>query len=470
MRRHAGIYLGSYGFSLLGKGIAGVIMPLLVLERTGDVLAAGLLATVTTAVSAVVGIFGGLLVDRVDRRRISIAGDLFSALSLTALPIVDAVWGLNLTWFLTLAVIGALFRVPGMTAHETLLPAMVRLGSGRKGALDRLVAIRETMSNVLLLAGPGVGGLFIGLFGLNPTLLLATAGTSLLAAAMTTVIDPRAGVIVRPAANTAEPAPARGAIRGAVHDLLAGWRFLGRSGIVLGTTLISSALVAAISSLQTTLMPAYFTSENLPALAGLTLSALAAGSIVGSLIFTTARGRVSRRTWFVIGMLGTLVGFAALGTMFSPWVVFGAAAFIGLTNAPVSAVLGILTIEATPDELRGRILGAQNALVLGAPALVTAPIAAIAAGVGLPAAGIVLAAITGITALIALVIPVFRSLDDVRAEDEPAVVDADPMEVAQAALNPPMVPSSVPEEPAAQEPSAEEQPGSSATEPAGAVR
>jgi hypothetical protein len=49
MRRSATVYFASYGLSLLGKGIASVVMPLLVLERTGDVLAAGVLAAVATA-------------------------------------------------------------------------------------------------------------------------------------------------------------------------------------------------------------------------------------------------------------------------------------------------------------------------------------------------------------------------------------------------------------------------------------
>ncbi|MBB5157346.1 hypothetical protein [Saccharopolyspora phatthalungensis] len=40
VRRSAGVYLGFYGFPLLGKGITTVVMPLLLLDRTGDVLTA----------------------------------------------------------------------------------------------------------------------------------------------------------------------------------------------------------------------------------------------------------------------------------------------------------------------------------------------------------------------------------------------------------------------------------------------
>lgn len=132
------------------------------------------------------------------------------------------------------------------------------------------------------------------------------------------------------------------------------------------------------------------------------------------------------RIWFVIGMTGTLVGFAAVGSMASPWLVLGGAALVGLTNAPASAVLGVLSVEATPDAMRGRVLGAQNTIMLAAPALTSAPLAAVAATTGLPVAGAVLAGLAGVTALLALAlagVPLARRpavTAFVPAVDEPA--------------------------------------------------
>lgn len=201
-------------------------------------------------------------------------------------------------------------------------------------------------------------------------------------------------------------------MRRAVTDLVVSWRFLARNRLVLGATLVGATLVAVLGSLQSTLMPAYFTAEDLPALTGLTLSAIAGGGLGGSALYAVTAGRVRRRTWFVIGMVGTLVGFVAVGSMASPWLVLAGAALVGLTHAPAAAVLGILTIEATPDAMRGRVLGAQNTVMLSAPALTSAPLAAVAATAGLPAAGAVIAALAGITAIVALTTPAFRSLDN----------------------------------------------------------
>ena len=423
----ATLYLASYGLSLLGAGMASVLMPLLVLDRTGDVLAAGVLATVATGTAALVGILGGVVVDHLDRRVVSAASSAAAAFSVAALPLVDSVWGLSLPWFLTFAALGAVLRVPGTTAHEALLPAMARLqgrraAAGRRPALDRLLGIRETLATVLLLVGPGLGGLAVALFGITPKLLLLTAATSLAGAGLTLLIDSRAGRVSPPRRLADDE---RGPVVRAAAEIATGWRFLGRQRAVLGATLVSASFIAIISALQSTLMPAYFTSEGLPALTGLTLSAFAAGSLVGSTLFVTVSS-VRRRTWFVVGMLGSLVGFAALGTLASPWVVLGAAALVGLTNAPAGAVLGILTIEATPDVARGRVLGTQNAILLGAPALTGAPLGALAAGAGLPVAAAALAALAAVTAVVALCARVFRDL----GPPDDAVPSRHPIEAA----------------------------------------
>ncbi len=60
LRHSHAVHLAAHGPSLLGKGVASVVMPLLVLDRTGDVLAAGVLATVATAASATAGLVSGL--------------------------------------------------------------------------------------------------------------------------------------------------------------------------------------------------------------------------------------------------------------------------------------------------------------------------------------------------------------------------------------------------------------------------
>ncbi|MGO1306699.1 MAG: MFS transporter [Microbacterium gubbeenense] len=415
MSRNTFVYLGSYSLSLLGNGIASVLFPLLVLAKTGDILAAGILASVTAGVAAVVGVLAGVLVDRVNRRTVSIISDVLSAGSVAALPVVDALWGLNLTWFIVLGVIGAFGDMPGMTARETMLPRVALLGGGKPGALDRLVGVRESLSAVLMLIGPGVGGLLVYLLGVSSAALFITAGTSLAAAVLSFAISPRAGEIESTVVAGAEHS---GGVRRLFADLVAGWRFLLGSRLVLGATIVTGVFIAVLAALQATVLPAYFSREQLPELSGFAVTGIALGSLVGAGVYTAMIGRTSRRAWFVIGIVGSMIGFVALGTLGAPWMVIVAAVLIGLTNAPMSAVLGVATIEATPDRMRGRVLGAQNALMLAAPALTSAPIAAVASGFGLTAAGIGIAVLMAVTGVIALVAPAFRGLDTIEPSNE----------------------------------------------------
>ena len=63
----AWLYLTSAGLSLLGNGVATVVWPWLVLERTGNPAAAGLVATAIAIPSLLFAILGGQLSDTVGR-------------------------------------------------------------------------------------------------------------------------------------------------------------------------------------------------------------------------------------------------------------------------------------------------------------------------------------------------------------------------------------------------------------------
>lgn len=431
MTRHTLAYFGAYSLSLLGNGIASVLFPLLVLAKTGDVLAAGIVATATTGVGAVVGVFAGVVVDRFNRRTVSVVSDVLSAASVAALPIVDALWGLHLTWFIVLGVIGAFGDVPGLTARESLLPRLVARQRSAPHALDRLVGIREGVSGVLLIAGPGLGGLIVWLFGVSATAMWVTAATSLAAAIVSLTLPRDIGAIdtidtdIDTGPASARPATATGPAR-VVRDLLDGWKFLFGHRLVLGATLVSALSVAVLTALQVVILPAYFTDVDLPGLTGLVIFGIALGSIVGAGLYSATIGRVSRRTWFVVAVCGSAIGFLALGSLAAPWVVLIATVWIGLTNGPFSALIGVVTIEAIPDRLRGRVLGAQNAVLLAAPALLVTPIAAFAAGFGLAAAGLAVGALVTVVMLAALVSPAFRGLDAPAQDRLPVAFDATP--------------------------------------------
>lgn len=376
MRFITGAYLSSYALSLLGNSIAGVALPLIVLQATGSALGAGTVAAATAVPAVIAGLLMGVVIDRINRRTSSVVTDLISAAAVAALPIVDAITGLSLGWFILFGIIGAVGDVPGMTAREALLPAVLR----RSGdSAERIVGIREGIAGVTILIGPAIAGTLMVLLE-GSTVLWITAATSLLAALVTLLIPHETGVIVAD-----ERAPlAAGSVWRQLHE---GWLSLLRNRLLLSLTVIGLASIAVLGSLQGLVLPLYFTVIGEPGLFGFVLSALALGTLVGAAVYAVLATRLGRRAWLLLSAAGITGGIALMAALPSPWLVFAGAFLVGLFSGLINSLVGVLTIERIPEALRGRILSTQNALMM-----VAAPAAILLAGAVAEFAGVGVAA------------------------------------------------------------------------------
>lgn len=347
-------YLGSHVLSLLGNGIAAVALPLIVLQITGSPLGMGIIAASTAVPAVLIGLVAGVVLDRWNRRTVSVASDLISAAAVAALPLVDLLWGLDLAWFVVLGIVGAFGDVPGGTAREVLVAAVVR----RTGVpLTRLVGIRQTLTSAALIVGPALAGTLVALVG--PTgVFLVTAATSASAALLTLVI---------PAAD-GRPQPTSGAPESPWRQVIGGFVVLRHSRFLVATIVLILGLATVAGGLQGLVLPLHFSIIERPELLGLVLTAMSAGMLVGAVVFSVLAERVRRGTWLLVGFALLTVGFASLASLASLAVIFAAAALVGISNALLGAVLGVLLVERTPDHARGRVLALQNtALQLAAP-------------------------------------------------------------------------------------------------------
>src|SRR5690606_6440430 len=132
-----------------------LVLPYLVLLRTGDPAAAGIVAATSAVPGFVAAVAGGALVDRIGRRRMSIIADVGSAASIALLALVDATLGLSLGWFIALGLLGALFDVPGMTARDAMLGRVAQVSNV---PLERLAGIKRAGYGLAFLVGPAAAG------------------------------------------------------------------------------------------------------------------------------------------------------------------------------------------------------------------------------------------------------------------------------------------------------------------------
>lgn len=407
-------YLASYLLSLLGNSIAGVALPLIVLQVTGSALGAGAVAAATAIPAVLAGLLMGVVIDRINRRTSSVVTDLVSAGAVAALPLIDMLSGLSLGWFILFGVIGSLGDVPGMTARDALLPAIVRHGGI---AAERLMGIREALGAVALLLGPAAAGTLMVLFD-GSTVLWITATTSLMAALLTLLIPHRIGAVVTAdgeAAPTAETA---------WTQLRDGWRVLFRSPFLLVTTALSLVSVIVLASLQGLILPVYFTLVEQPGMLGFVLTALAGGMLVGGVVYAVAGSRGRRRAWFLAGLIGSTLGFSVIAALSSVWVVFAGAFIVGLASGLFGSLIGVLMIERIPEHMRGRIMGTQNAIMTAAPPVGIVAAAALTEYADVNVAAVALASVWLIALVLGLSARSLRTLEPETENDETAVVSS----------------------------------------------
>ena len=409
------LYLSSYALSLLGNSIAAIVFPLLVLQLTGSLLSTGILVATTALPAFLAGLFAGVVIDRVNRRTSSVVADLISAASIAALPVVDLITGLDLGWFILFGILGAFGDVPGMTAREAMLPAILRHSTL---TAERLIGIRESLAALVIIVGPAAAGTLMVLFE-GSTVLWITAATSL-AAALLTLLIPR-GVGALP------PAPGQpdAAARSAWADLLAGWRVLFRKNRALrALTLLSLAMVAVLTALQGMLLPAHFTVIDQPGLLGFVLSTIAAGTLVGGGLYAVFGARGRRRSWFGTGLIGTVVGIGVVAVLPALPVLYGGAFLFGFSSGLFGSLIGVLMLEGIPERMRGRILGTQNSLMMIAAPIGMVAVALAGEQFGLRTTGIGVAAVWLVAAVVALIAPALRTLEAPATESaEGSLVD-----------------------------------------------
>ena len=393
-------YLLADGLSLLGNSVAAVALPLLMLARTGDAAATGAVAAACALPMLLAAVVGGLVVDRFGRRRTSVAADLASATAVAALPLVDAAGGLTVTAFVLLGVAGALADIPGMTAREALGPD---IAAATGTPLERLAGMREGIGGTVLIVGPTLAGGLIALVDPS-TVLWLTASCSLLAALVTMTLPDGVG---------GPTATGRG---GSVAEIREGFAVLRGDRILRALTVITVAGVAVLGPLQGLLLQAHLLAVGFPAGAGLVITAMALGSLVGAGLYAAFGATWPRRRVLVWSTVVTAFGIAGMGALPPVPVLLAAAALAGLGSGPLPALVFVLTSERIPEAVRGRVLGLQTAgiMVAGPAGLLVAGFLIEGAGVA-TTGGLVIAAWIAVSVL-ALVSPALRNLEAVRAD------------------------------------------------------
>jgi MFS family permease len=382
----------------LGNSIVMITIPWLILEETGSPAFAGLVAAISALPGLLISPIGGWLVDHIGRRTVSIGADLLSAVAVVAFPIVALTSGLTSSTIFIIAVIGAIFDPAGYTARKTLLADVAKASDIK---LDRLNGIHEGFMGVSWILGPAIGAALISNVGAVNSFWVA--GGLFIFAALT-IAFLRVGNLGKEARDLAEKMGEK-----SDRSLRVGFQVLWSDKLLRTLTIAILVIAAVYLPTETLVLPAYFEEQNNPAGLGIVISALAAGSTIGSFGYGWISARMSRKNLVRATLIGTAVSIIPMALL-PPLPLFLLAAFLlGLSWGPFNPLETSLIQQRVPADQQGRVFGVQTAVFYAAP-----PLGMVLAGLsvesyGVSATYIVLAAILTVTAILALLTKSLRS-------------------------------------------------------------
>ncbi len=378
-------YVAGQSVSLIGTWMQMTAQSWLVYTLTRSSTDLGLVIALQTLPVLLLAPYGGVVADRVDKRRLMVI--LQSAMGVQALilGLLTLSGGIRFWEIGVLAVLLGLNNAFENPARQSFMLEMVGAGN-----LRNAVSLNSVMVNVARSIGPAVAGVLIATVG-EGVCFLANAASFAAVVASLLSMD-------RAALRPSPPAPrARGQLR-------EGLRYIRRTP-QLAVPLLMMALVGTV---------AYEFQVSLPVMAkqglhagavgfGFMTAAMGVGAVAGGLL-VAARGRIGLRTLVLAATgFGAALAFAALAPSLAAELV--ALALVGWASITFMATgNSTLQLNAAPS-MRGRVMSLwfvafQGTTPIGGPLIGwVIAVGGARAGLGAGAISCLLAALLGTLAL-----------------------------------------------------------------------
>ena len=343
--RHSGFrrfWMGMVA-AVLGFQIMTVAQGWLIYDLTDSKMALGYVGLAAGLPAIVLNLFGGVIADKVNQRRLLMLTQVISSLGMLALAVLTLT-GLVEPWH----IIASAFLIGSVQAFDTptrqaLFPHLI----DREDMLNA-VALNSMVWQGTRVIGPAIGGVIIGTrLGVSPGFFAPFLGFLLMAVMVST--------LRLPPIKRAEGASL-------LHDMAQGINFVRTNTIF--AFLISMTFFNSIFGMSYIFMLPVFARDIFEvgsAGLGVLHAVSGVGAVLGTLI-TASLGNFRRKGLLVLGgaaLFGAfLMLFAATGSIF----VLFPLSLVFIFCAGVSASMYMITIMSTlqlmvPNELRGRVMG-----------------------------------------------------------------------------------------------------------------
>ncbi|MFD4652195.1 MFS transporter [Streptomyces sp. NPDC058441] len=363
--------------TVFGQAITTVALPLTAITVLhASPFEMGLLSTLTLLPQLLLGLFVGVWLDRVSRRRALIAANVLRAAVLVAIPTLAALHLLYTGPLLAAAFALGVFILVADVADLSMLPDLVE-GQGLVRANSATVFSMSLANST----GPSVAGALAQGIG-APFALTVNGFLALVAAAF--------GWSVQEPPRPARPDAAAGtSLRAVRAEVAEGVRELLRTRTV--RALAGSATIGAFAgSLQAPLLVLYFVrSLHLSSLlVGVAITASGAASVLGALLGPRITAHLGLGPTYVLGQAAVCVGGFTIAAIGGPGLTAVLLVALGQLMVGLGTPLYAIQQRAirqalTPGALMGRVQASWRFFVYGAQAIGAILGGALATAVGL---------------------------------------------------------------------------------------
>jgi MFS family permease len=397
------LWLGQL-ISLSGSQLRLVALPYQIFLLTGSSFAVGLIGVFQAVPLLVLSLFGGVIADAVDRRRLLLITQVGLAMVSLALAIATQAGAASVPLLYVLTAIGACFSALDNPTRASLAPTLVE-----RRLIRAAMALNQTIFQFALVFGSVLAGVVIGRFGLSGAYWLDVVS---FVAAFIAV-----WMIRTPPRVRAERQPV-------LKALVEGVRYLGATRILLAT--MSLDFLATFFGSPRALFPYY--AERVfhvgPEGLGLLYASMGAGALVAA-VASGWTARVKRQGLTVLVAVAVWgLSIAAFGVLDERWFLL-ALLLLAIANGAdtVSSIFrGTILQLIVPDALRGRLNAINIMFVLGGPQLGQFESGAVAA-VWSPAASVVSGGVACVASVFAVALWIPEIIRYRAHRDDAAAVD-----------------------------------------------
>ncbi|MGA0852452.1 MAG: MFS transporter [Candidatus Nanopelagicaceae bacterium] len=377
-------------FSYFGSMITFVALPFQVKELTGSFWAVGLIGVVEIIPLIVFGLYGGVLADYLDRKKM-IWFTEFGTLIATSILLINSLQEKpSVILIFAIAAIFAALSGLKRPSQDAILPRLVNHDD--LPSASALMSLRWQFGGIV---GPSVGGIIIASYG---------AGAAYFIDCLTFVISLALIWQVRSVPPLDKSTPP------SMAGLMEGLNYAFKRKDLLGTYVVD--LAAMFLAMPMALFPFWADEIGAPYALGFFYSSITFGAVLVTLLSGWMRNYPHHGRAVIIGALGWGVAIIAAGSSNSLVLVITCLVIAGAFDQVSALFRGFIWNQSIPDELRGRLAGIEMlSYLLG-------PLGGQARAGGMAAMSSLRTSIVGggllcigFVSLIAAVMPKFRSYD-----------------------------------------------------------